>query len=60
MCWRFYRSTVTTARHASSFAQSASDMVGGFCFGATMRGFFIVVMTFLGGMVTGGGGSGRG
>jgi hypothetical protein len=59
MWQRFCRSALTTARHASSFAQSASDMVGGFCFSATMCGFFIIPMAFFGGMVVTHNGSGR-
>jgi hypothetical protein len=35
-------------------------MVGGFYFGATMRGFFIVPVDFFGGMVVTCGGGGRG
>jgi hypothetical protein len=35
-------------------------MVGGFCFGATMRGFFVVPVAFFGGMVVACGVGGRG
>jgi hypothetical protein len=48
------------AQRASSFAQSVSDMVGGFTFGATMHCFYIVAVAFFGGMVMAGGGGGRG
>jgi hypothetical protein len=49
---------VTTVHRANSFAQSMSDMVGGFCFGATMHDFFIVVVAFFSGMVVADGGRG--
>jgi hypothetical protein len=54
-----WRSAVTTARHLSSDAQSSSDICANFSFDATMRGFFIVVDAFFGGMVVGCGGSDR-
>jgi hypothetical protein len=48
------------AHRASSVAQSVLDVFGGFFFGATMCGFFIVGEAFFGGMVLacGSGGSG--
>jgi hypothetical protein len=54
------QTAVTTTRRANFFAQSASDMAGGFTFGATIRGFFIVTIAFFSGMVVAGGRDGRG
>jgi hypothetical protein len=49
-----------TAHGASSFAQSASNIVGGFTFGTTMHGFFIIDVAFFGGMVVACSDSGQG